>query len=62
MKKLLLILLVPMVLYCNGKPKIQFEKIAHDFGKQEQNIEVKHLFMFKNIGGGTLVIDKISAG
>ena len=25
MKKLLLLLLLPAVLYCNGKPKIQFD-------------------------------------
>ncbi len=62
MKKLLLLLLLPAVLYCNGKPKIQFDKITHDFGKQEQSIEVKHVFTFKNIGDGTLLIDKISAG
>lgn len=62
MKKLLLMLLIPTVLYCNGKPKIQFEKIAHDFGEQEQNIELKHVFTFKNIGSGTLLIDKITAG
>ncbi len=62
MKKFLLLLLLPAVLYCNGKPKIQFEKIAHDFGKQEQNIELKHVFKFANAGDGTLLVDKITAG
>ncbi len=62
MKKLLLLLLLPAALFCNGKPKIQFDQLTHDFGKQEQNIEVKHVFTFKNIGDGTLLIDKISAG
>jgi hypothetical protein len=62
MKKFLLLLLLPTVLYCNGKPKIQFDKMEHDFGKQEQNTEIKHVFMFKNLGDGTLLIDKISAG
>lgn len=62
MNKLLVLLLLPAALYCNGKPKIQFDKINHDFGKQEQNIEVKHVFTFKNLGDGTLLIDRISAG
>ncbi|MBP7736629.1 MAG: DUF1573 domain-containing protein [Spirochaetes bacterium] len=62
MKKFLILLLLPAVLYCNGKPRIQFEKTEHNFGRQEQNIEVKHVFAFKNAGDGTLVIDKISAG
>ncbi len=62
MKKLLVLLLVPAALFCNGKPKIQFDRPTHDFGVQEQNIEVKHVFTFKNLGDGTLLIDKISAG
>ncbi len=62
MKKFLVLLLLPAVLYCNGKPKIQFEKTEYSFGKQAQNIEITHLFTFKNTGDGTLVIDKISAG
>lgn len=62
MKKFLLLLLLPTVLYCNGKPKIEFAQTTHDFGKQEQNIEIKHVFAFKNVGDGTLMIDKISAG
>ena len=62
MKKVLLLLLLPAALFCSGKPKIEFDTITHDFGKQEQNAEIKHVFTFKNIGDGTLLIDKISAG
>jgi hypothetical protein len=62
MKKFLLLLLVPVILNCNGKPKIQFDTLAHDFGKQRQNTELKYIFEFKNIGNGTLLIDKIQAG
>ena len=59
MKKCLLLLLVPVMLYCNGKPKIQFDTLVHDFGKQQQNAELKYTFEFKNTGDGTLRIDKI---
>jgi hypothetical protein len=62
MKKFLLLLLVPTVLYCNGKPKIQFDMLTHDFGKQQQNVELKYTFVFKNTGDGTLSIDKIQPG
>mgnify|MGYP001394980646 CR=1 FL=1 len=62
MNKLLVLLLLPAALYCNGKPKIHFDRLDHDFGIQEQNIEVKHVFTFKNLGDGTLLIDRISAG
>lgn len=62
MKKFLVILLLPVALYCNGKPKIAFESITHDFGKQAQNLELKHIFVFKNTGDGTLLIDKIQPG
>ncbi|OHD63456.1 MAG: hypothetical protein A2176_08770 [Spirochaetes bacterium RBG_13_51_14] len=62
MKRFLLLLLIPTALYCNGKPRIQFESYTYDFGKQEQNISVDHIFMFKNTGDGTLRIDKIAAG
>ena len=59
MKKYLLLLLVPMIINCNGKPKIQFDNLTHDFGKQQQNVELKYTFEFKNTGNGMLRIDKI---
>lgn len=62
MKKMLLLLLIPILLCCNGKPKIVFETLSHDFGVQAQNTEVKYIFAFKNAGDGMLKIDKIEAG
>lgn len=62
MKKLLLLLLIPIVLNCNGKPKIVFETLSHDFGVQALNTEIKYIFTFKNAGDGMLRIDKIEAG
>lgn len=62
MNKGLLLLVVPIMLSCTGKPKIRFDTLVHDFGKQQQNVELKHTFEFKNIGSGTLQIDKIQAG
>ena len=59
MKKFLLMLVLPTVLYCNGKPKIQFDTLTYDFGAQERNVELKHVFTFNNIGEGVLKIDKI---
>ncbi|MBN1496892.1 MAG: DUF1573 domain-containing protein [Spirochaetes bacterium] len=62
MKKFLLLLLLPAALYCNGKPKIEFDALTHDFGEQSQNAELKHTFIIRNAGDGTLLIDKIRAG
>jgi hypothetical protein len=42
-----------------GKPVIQFNKLEHDFGIIKQHAIVKEVFVFKNIGKSTLVIDKI---
>lgn len=42
-----------------GEPKIQFTELKHDFGTVNQNSELRHTFVFKNIGTGTLVIDKV---
>jgi hypothetical protein len=62
MKKLIILLALPAVLYCNGKPKIQFDSFTHAFGKQDRSVELKHIFTFKNIGGSVLKINKIEAG
>jgi hypothetical protein len=59
MKKLLLMLVLPTLLYCNGKPKIHFDSLTHDFGTQARSVEIKHIFTFKNTGDGLLVINKI---
>jgi hypothetical protein len=43
-------------------PKIEFQEVAYDFGKQIAGTELKHSFSFKNTGTETLVIDKVKAG
>lgn len=43
-------------------PQIQFNELSYDFGKSSQNAELKHAFVFKNLGKGVLLIDKVKAG
>lgn len=47
----------------DGKsPKMVFNELTHDFGKQVSGPELKHIFTFKNEGDGTLMIEKVKAG
>ncbi|TFG49022.1 MAG: DUF1573 domain-containing protein [Candidatus Brocadiia bacterium] len=62
MKKTLMMILLPAMLCCGGIPKIEFDTLTHDFGKQAQNTHVKHRFMFTNTGSATLIVNKIEAG
>src|SRR3989338_3858173 len=39
-----------------GAPKIQFEEPVHNFGVVVQGSQIKHRFIFKNIGTADLVI------
>ena len=55
-------LLVLFIYSCSGKPTIEFNEVHHNFGDAKQNTELKHVFIFKNIGSSTLVIEKIKAG
>ena len=59
MKKFLLLLALPTMLYCNGKPRIQFDSLFYDFGKQDRSVELKHIFTFKNTGDAVLTINSI---
>ncbi len=59
MRKLLILLALPAMLYCNGKPKIEFDSLTYDFGKQDRSISLTHIFTFKNTGEGVLIINKI---
>jgi hypothetical protein len=60
MKQLLaLFILVPAILYCNGRPKIQFDSLIYDFGEQNRNVELRHIFTFENKGNAVLTIEKI---
>ncbi len=45
-----------------GPPKIQFEEKVHDFGSVFQQETLKHTFIFRNTGLGTLRIKKVKAG
>ena len=42
-------------------PKIRFEQEDHDFGKVEAGDEVKHIFVFENVGDAPLFIKKVLA-
>jgi len=59
MKKILLLLVLPAMLYCNGKPRIQFDLLSFDFGRQDRNVVLKHIFTFKNTGDAVLTINSI---
>ena len=43
-------------------PEIQFDELNVDIGKVNQHKTVAHQFTFKNIGTGTLTIQKVKAG
>ena len=58
----MLLLLIPAMLYCNGKPQIQFDALIFDFGKQAPETELTHIFTFINSGKGVLKINKVEAG
>ena len=62
MKKISLLLFIFTAISCSGKPQIKFKEVQHHFGNQKQNIELKYVFTFKNIGSSTLIIKKITAG
>lgn len=58
---LIFFLLAP-VLYCEAKPKVQFQETFHDFGVMKKESSAKHTFIFRNNGKSTLVIERIKAG
>ncbi len=41
------------------KPKIRFDRPDYDFGEVEAGDEVEHDFVFENVGGGLLRIEKV---
>jgi len=47
----------------DGKsPKLVFNELTHDFGKQVAGPPLTHTFIFHNKGDGMLVIEKVKAG
>ncbi len=57
----ILFLLLP-VLYCDAKPKVQFQETVYNFGTVKQETSVKHTFIFKNTGNSILAIERVKAG
>jgi hypothetical protein len=45
-----------------GKPRIQFGNLVHDFGQQASGQDLKTVFEFKNVGDGVLVVQKVKGG
>jgi hypothetical protein len=41
-------------------PKIEFEEKSHDFGTATEGDRLTHVFIVKNTGNGTLIIDRVS--
>ncbi|MCD4652466.1 DUF1573 domain-containing protein [bacterium] len=46
----------------SARPKLEFVKVEHDFGKNVSGPELKHSFVFKNTGNAPLFIEKVKAG
>lgn len=44
------------------QPRIQFDKLEHDFGRANSGEDLKTTFGFKNAGDGTLVIQRVKGG
>ncbi|MCU0847424.1 MAG: DUF1573 domain-containing protein [Spirochaetes bacterium] len=61
-KTIIPVLLFTVMVSCLGTPKIKFDSVTHDFGKQRPNVEKKYVFTFLNNGDGTLRIKDIKAG
>ncbi len=59
---LIMIFLSSSFVSCFGKPKIEMKELQYDFENVKKNVELKHVFTFKNTGNTMLKIDKIKAG
>jgi hypothetical protein len=44
-----------------GPPRIEFRERVHDFGEVTPSGEAVYVFLFKNVGGDTLIIDRVRA-
>ena len=42
-------------------PRIKFDETEIDFGEIAQSKKITHIFKFENIGGDTLIIEKVHA-
>lgn len=50
-----------LLVQAKHEPQIQFDETDFDFGQIYQNEEVSHEFRFRNTGGATLTIDKVTS-
>jgi hypothetical protein len=44
-----------------GPPRIEFRERGYDFGDVPSSGQITHVFTFKNMGGDTLIIDRVRA-
>jgi hypothetical protein len=51
-----------LICSCFSKPRIEFNEIIHDFGQAKHNTELKYIFVFKNTGSSTLIIENVKSG
>ncbi len=45
-----------------GMPRILFDQKEFDFGEAEAGQNIEHVFKFRNVGDGTLVIHNVRSG
>jgi hypothetical protein len=45
-----------------GKPRIEFGNLVHDFGRQPSGTDLATVFEFKNVGDDVLVVQKVKGG
>ena len=58
---LLIVIFCGMVHGKNVSPQIDFTETEFDFGELNQNMEVTHIFKFRNAGMETLVVKNVRA-
>ena len=60
-------LLIVLAMFCSGllafcQPRLEFEKVVHDFGQvQEAGGKIEYSFIFRNIGNEPLVLNSVKA-
>ncbi len=62
MRQVTIILGLFLFLACDGRPKIHFERVNHDFGFIRQEEQLTTVFSFMNKGTKSLEILNVRAG
>lgn len=57
-----MIILFLLIVACDGKPRVHFDKINHDFGFVPQREKLSTTFTFSNKGNAPLRIIRVRAG